>query len=101
MALSNAEKKSFRQLGHALKPVVTVGDRGLSDSVLGELSRALDDHELIKVKLRTEERDDKKALIDALCEQCNVELVQAIGNIVLVYRKAAKQNAKLSNVLRG
>lgn len=101
MALSNSEKKSLRQLGHALKPIVTVGDKGLSETVLTELNRALDDHELIKVKLRTEEREDKKTLTDGVTEQCNAELVQAIGNIILIYRKAEKQNAKLSNVLKG
>ena len=41
MAISNSEKKSLRQLGHSLKPVVTVGDKGLSDNVLDELKRAL------------------------------------------------------------
>ena len=69
MAISNSEKKSLRQLGHSLKPVVTVGDKGLSDNVLGELKRALDDHELIKVKLRTEEREDKKTLTQAITAQ--------------------------------
>lgn len=101
MTISNAEKKSLRQLGHSLKPVVTVGEKGVSETVLGELNRALDDHELIKVKLRTEERDEKKILTEAITSRCGAELVQAIGNIILIYRKAEKQNARLSNVLRG
>ena len=97
MALSNDKKKHLRQIGHSLKPVLTIGENGLSDSVLGELNRALDDHELIKVKLRT---DDKAAMRAALLKAGNAELVQAIGNVALVYRAAQKPDPKLSNILR-
>jgi RNA-binding protein len=99
MPLSNAEKKQLRQLGHALKPVVIIADNGLSESVCAELNRALDNHELIKVKIRAESREEKVEIQQALCDQSGAELVQAIGNIVLIYKRAEKQNAKLSNVL--
>ena len=99
MPLSNTRKKQLRQFGHALKPVVTVAEQGLTDNVLAELNRALDDHELIKVKLRIEEREDKKNLGEELCRQCKAELVQSIGHVILIYRQAEKQNPKLSNVL--
>ncbi|MBT8149098.1 MAG: ribosome assembly RNA-binding protein YhbY [Pseudomonadales bacterium] len=97
MTLSNDKKKHLRQIGHALKPVLTVGDNGLSDNVLSELDRALEDHELIKVKLRS---DDKAALIKQLIAKSGAELVQSIGHVALVYRPAKKPDPKLSNLLR-
>ena len=97
MALSNDKKKHLRQIGHLLKPVLTIGENGLSDTVLGELNRALEDHELIKVKLRTDDKDSMRA---ELLKAGNAELVQAIGSTALVYRPAKKPDPKLSNILR-
>ncbi len=65
-----------------------------------ELNRALNDHELIKIKLSCGDREAKKALTLKLCEDCGCELVQAIGNVALVFRAAAKPNPRLSNILR-
>ncbi|NNC55321.1 MAG: YhbY family RNA-binding protein, partial [Pseudomonadales bacterium] len=76
--MSNEQRRGMRQIGHMLKPVVTVGDNGLSDTVLAELERALDDHELIKIKFRV---DDRKATLNAVLEKSGAQLVQSIGNI--------------------
>lgn len=100
MTLSNDEKKHLRRLGHNLNPVVTVASKGLTESVLAEIERALKDHELIKVKLSFDDRDLKKQAIDQVCETFKAEQVQAIGHIVLLYKKAKKPNPKLSNLLR-
>ena len=97
MSLSNERKKYLREIGHSLKPVVTSAAKGLSDTVLQELNRALEDHELIKVKLQVE---DKIATVQLLCEASHSELVQSIGNIVLIYRAATKPNPKISNLLK-
>lgn len=98
--LSQARKKHFRTLGHKLQPVVTVAERGLTEGVDNELERALEDHELIKVKLQIAEPDERKTLAGELCRKHNAELVQAIGKVVLIYRAAKKPNPKLSNLLR-
>lgn len=100
MALSATEKKRFRGIGHHLKPVVLVGGNGLSEALLAELDRALEDHELIKVKVAAEDRDSRRAAIDALPGLTGCEVVATIGNIALVYRPARKQNPKLSNLVR-
>ncbi|WP_373182429.1 YhbY family RNA-binding protein, partial [Halomonas campaniensis] len=71
MSLSQAQKKAFRSIGHHLTPVVMVSENGISEGVLGELERALSDHELIKVKLALPERDDRAAMLE--------ELVKASG----------------------
>ena len=100
MSLSQAQKKAFRSIGHHLNPVVTVSENGVSENLLAELSRALNDHELIKVKLALPERDDRAAMINELLADSNAELVQTIGKMALLYRRNPKANPKLSNVTR-
>lgn len=100
MPLSTERKKQFRTLGHKLNPVVTIADRGLTDGVRGELNRALDDHELIKVKLSVTERDERKEVVDQLKALPGVEVIQQVGKIALLYRGNRKPNPKLSNLLR-
>ena len=99
MSLTQEQKKQFKSIGHHLKPIVTIADNGLTENVLAELDRALNDHELIKVQLRAE-RDDRKALIEQLCETSSSMLVQSIGKVALIYRKNPQPNKNLSNVLR-
>lgn len=77
-----------------------IADKGLSESVALELDRALDDHELIKVKVNIAEPTERRALIEQLCETHKALLIQAIGKIALIYRPAKKPNPKLSNLLR-
>ncbi|MCB1694001.1 MAG: ribosome assembly RNA-binding protein YhbY [Pseudomonadales bacterium] len=97
--ISQSDKKRFRAIAHKLHPVVTVAGNGLSDPVMAELARALEDHELIKVKV-VADRDERKALIAEMCEKSGAELVQTIGGIAVVYRPAAKPDRSKSNVLR-
>ena len=100
MALTQDQKKRFRKIGHHLKPVVTVADKGLTEGVLNELERALEDHELIKIKLAVLDRDDKAAITEAVCQETGAILAQTIGKVALIYRPAKKPNPKLSNLLR-
>lgn len=94
------ERKRLRQIGHSLQPVVMIGSQGLTDNVIEETNRALNDHELIKVKIAGEDRELRGALIQELVVRTQSESVQKIGKIVLLYKKAAKQNQKLSNLVR-
>ncbi|HZJ91938.1 MAG TPA: ribosome assembly RNA-binding protein YhbY [Thiopseudomonas sp.] len=100
MSLTQEQKKQFKSIGHHLKPIVTVADNGLTESVLAELDRALNDHELIKIQLRLAERDDRKAIVDELCQKSSSLLVQSIGKVALIYRKNPQPNKNLSNILR-
>ncbi|AMX01823.1 ribosome assembly RNA-binding protein YhbY [Microbulbifer thermotolerans] len=100
MPLTPDRKKALRSLGHNLKPVVTVAGKGLSEGVMEELNRALEDHELIKVKLMIADRELRHQVIGQLCEQSGAELVQEIGKIALIYRQAEKPDPRLSNLLR-
>lgn len=100
MTLDPARKKQLRTIGHQLNPVVMVAERGLSEGVDLELERALEDHELIKVKLAVADPAERRALAAELCERHRAELVQAVGKVILIFRKAQKPNPKLSNLLR-
>lgn len=100
MSLNAAKKKHFRTIGHNLKPVVMVADKGLTEGVVEETLRALNDHELIKVKLAIGDREAKQQLIDQLISKTGAELVQTIGKIALIFKAADKPNPQLSNLLR-
>ena len=86
MRLSEAQKKYLRGLGHKLKPVVMIGDAGLTDSVTGEYLSALEHHELVKVRVRVGDRDLRDSIISALCKTGEAALVTRIGNVALIYR---------------
>ena len=88
MSLKEQQKRDFRSRGHHLKPVVTIGNAGLTDAVIRELDLSLEHHELMKVRISGAGRDERRRIIDAVCEACDAEAVQAIGNIALLYRKA-------------
>lgn len=86
MDLSEHQKKYLRGLGHQLKPLIMVGDAGLSESLLAEYETTLDHHELMKVRVRVGDRDARDALIEKLCTDTSAVLIQRIGNIALLYR---------------
>lgn len=86
MNLSESQKKVLRGLGHRLKPVITIGDAGLSKSFLREFESTISHHELIKVRVRAADRRSRDALIDELCRRGPGNLIQRTGNVALIYR---------------
>lgn len=100
MNLANSQKKHFKTVGHHLSPVVMVAEKGLTENLVKEASRALADHELIKIRFSLDDRDERRALMQELAEQLQAELVQVTGKIGLYFKKAAKPNPKLSNLIR-
>ena len=100
MSLTSEQKKRLRNVAHKLNPIVMVGGNGLSENVQLEVDRALEDHELIKVKFAVGDRDLKRQLIKELVGIVEAELVQEIGNIAVLYRPSEDPNPKLSNLMR-
>lgn len=100
MPIDQTRKKQLRAIGHQLNPVVMISERGISEGVSLELERALEDHELIKVKLGLADPTERRAVAATLCEQHRAELVQAVGKVILIYRAAQKPNPRLSNLMR-
>ena len=87
MVLSEQFKRKLRGQGHALKPVVSIGNAGLSKAVMREIELSLEHHELMKIKIGGADREQRAQIIRQICEHFDTELVQAIGHIALVYRK--------------
>jgi RNA-binding protein len=86
MPLSEKHKKHLRKLGHALEPVVLTGNSGITPGLLAELDGTLDHHELVKVRVRSGDRESRDEMIQALCRECGAELVQRIGHVALLWR---------------
>lgn len=95
MQLNERQKKYLRRLGHALHPVVNLGNAGLTDAVTAEMERALADHELVKVRARVGEREVRDAALDELATRTKSSIVQRIGNVGLYYRP----NPKLQKIV--
>ena len=87
MKLSTAQIRFLRSHAHKLKPVVMVGANGVTENLLLELEIALNSHELIKVKVRAEEREDRDAMIEAICKASGAFNVQRIGHIITLFRR--------------
>ena len=85
--LNESQKKHLRGLGHALKPLIMVGDAGLSESLMAEFESTLAHHELLKVRVRVGDRKARDAIIGELCERSGAVLVQRVGNMALLYRE--------------
>ncbi|MDG2395400.1 ribosome assembly RNA-binding protein YhbY [Candidatus Thioglobus sp.] len=84
--LTNNQKKFLRSKGHSLKPVVMLGQHGLSEGVLAELESSLETHELLKIKVRGDDREDKQKIINEIVNISGSHLVQVIGNVMVIYR---------------
>lgn len=87
MELTEQQKKLLRGLGHQLKPVLMVGDAGLTDGVLREFTSTIAHHELVKVRVRVGDRTGRDQIIRDLCERGGAALVTRIGNVALLYRR--------------
>ncbi len=87
MKITEAQKKHLRGLGHALKPLLMVGESGLSESLLAEYETTLAHHELIKVSVRVGDRKARDSIIEELCKVGSATLVQRVGNMALLYRE--------------
>ncbi len=92
--------KALRGVGHQLNPVVLIGANGVTDTVIEEVSRALSDHELIKIKIPAGSGDERKACAAAIAEATGSEVIHHIGRMVLLLRANPDANPKLSNLAR-
>ncbi|HEX6832385.1 MAG TPA: ribosome assembly RNA-binding protein YhbY [Rudaea sp.] len=91
MPLKPAQKRYLRGLAHALNPVVLLGNKGVTEAVVKEMSIALDRHELVKVKLSGADKDERGAQIEELAKTTGAETVQSIGKVATFYRRNAEE----------
>ena len=87
MTLSPKSRQQLKAKAHSLKPVILIGNKGLSDAVKKEIDIALDFHELIKIRIPVADRELRREVFDEICQSSSAEPVQLIGNIGVIYRK--------------
>lgn len=91
--LTARQKQFLKGLGHHLAPVVQVGHHGATAEVTAEVGRALDIHELIKVRLSENAPGERRGLADELAKATGAAVAQVIGRVVLLYRARKKDPA--------
>lgn len=87
--------KNIKELAvkvHKLKPIVTIGSKGLTDAVQLEIDRALEDHELIKIRIVGGDKEYRGQITDQICQKQNALLVKKIGHIIAIFRKSLKKD---------
>jgi len=91
MDITKTQQKFLRSKAHHLKPVLWIGQNGLTENVTAEIELALDHHELIKIKLRVGDRELRNKTVADICQLTHCTKIQGIGNIVSIYRRNIKQ----------
>ena len=86
--LSNAQKRYLRGLAHDLKPIIQTGAKGVTPGLVAELNLALEQHELVKVKVAAEDREARDAAIVELVGHSGAELVNRIGHTAVLFRRS-------------
>ena len=82
--------KALKKQSNQLKPVIIVGQHGLSENVFAEIDRALHDHELIKIRLNAKDHYERIEMIGEIQAKSGAELVNAIGHVASFYRYSQK-----------
>ncbi|MFH8133184.1 ribosome assembly RNA-binding protein YhbY [Pantoea osteomyelitidis] len=95
MNLSTKQKQHLKGLAHPLKPVVMLGNNGLTEGVLAEIEHALEHHELIKVKIATEDRETRQLVVEAILRETRACNVQVIGKTLVLYRPSKESKISL------
>jgi len=95
MSLNKKQIQHLKGLAHSLKPVVLLGNNGLTEAVVAEIDFALNHHELIKIKIPTEDKETKGLIVDAICRETQSTKIQVIGKTLIIYRQSAEQKIRI------
>ena len=95
MTLSNKQKQFLKGQAHSLKPVVLLGSNGLTEGVVMEIQSALEIHELIKVKVPTDDRETKALIFESIVRETGATKLQTIGHTIVLYRQSPEKKIQL------
>jgi len=84
--LTARERAHLKARAHALEPVVQIGHEGLTDAVVNEIDRALSAHELIKIRAAGDDRMERSAFMEEICERTDASPVQRVGKVLVIWR---------------
>jgi len=93
LTLTRDERLALRARAHHLNPVVLLGAAGLTEAVFKETDRALAAHELIKVRIPGDDRDEREAICVQLADRLGAARVQMIGKLLVLYRPRPEEEA--------
>lgn len=91
--LTKAKIRTLKSQSHHLDPVILMGANGLTDALHTELERALYDHELIKIKLSSKDKEEKTAITQAILDRHNATLITKIGHVITIYKPSDKKQS--------
>lgn len=87
LSIPVAERNQYRALAHHLKPVVLIGEQGLTEAVLEEINIHLQAHQLIKIRINEPERAARTACYEEICTKLQAEPIHHLGKIITIYRR--------------
>ncbi|KGJ96065.1 ribosome assembly RNA-binding protein YhbY [Colwellia psychrerythraea] len=95
MNLNKKQIQHLRGVAHSLKPIVLLGNNGLTEAVVAEIDYALNHHELIKVKIPTDDKETKALIVEAICRETKSTQVQVIGKTLVIYRESEEKKIRI------
>ena len=96
LEITAAQRRSLRSRAHALKPVVSISQNGLSDAVMREIGACLASHELIKIRVYNDDREEREVYLQTICDQFDAAPVQHIGKLLVVWRPTPEERQELA-----
>lgn len=94
LKLTPTQRSTLREQAHGLNPVVMIGDAGLTDGVLKEISSSLDAHGLIKIRVFGDDRSNRIEIYQTICTKLNAAPIQHIGKLLVVYRPKKEKTSE-------
>ena len=88
LTLTPTQRRVLRAQAHHLQPIVMIGNAGLSAAVKREIDLALRHHEIIKIKIASDDRQAREQMLTEICDELAAAPVQKIGKTLIVYRAA-------------
>jgi RNA-binding protein len=95
MNLNKKQIQHLRGVAHDLKPVVLLGNNGLTEGVVAEIDHALNHHELIKIKIPTDDKEIKSLIVEAICRETQAIKIQVIGKTLIVFRQSPEKKISI------
>ena len=94
LSLSPVQRRALKARAHALNPVVSISQHGLTENVLKEIDANLKSHELIKVRVYNDDREVREQYLNDICTQLDAAPVQHIGKLLVIWRPAPEEKSK-------
>ena len=93
--LTKKQQKFLKGVAHGINPMIIIGANGVTDSLMKELDGTLEHHELLKIKMASADRDDRKTIVEFILKETGAQLVQSIGKTCVIYRKSQDSEFEL------